>query len=414
MFGLLIILVASLVLAAWVQSLASQVHFNEEFANGQKHRIAEWNGRALLREYLLDGMANGAIAAIEAPDPLGDGWGGFNITENAPDLLSVTPSTFINAFNPAGGRAFERVVTANVFDGRTDADGDPIPLPWNARISSKSPVFAGYPLTLQAMSVASPSVSGSISVTSGSTTPPPPARLLTWPINAGINPVTAIHQAREKAAGSTTGDLMGFPWIPLTSGSGNGFNGAFVPSPRTSTEIVDDPLSALDGIVFSGTAPIRIMTLNLNNLVSVGATTVMVRLRAPAAAGFTELRVVLTGTLSADLPAIHLIHETAGGELDLTRITLSGANQRRVYLTVSKSSALEIASPALTYRLAMSVFNSPVTFNVAGSLVVRGGFRTSGELLVSSGSVQIQPDPDPDDLEFFADRVFWLEENHAP
>ncbi|MDX2082247.1 MAG: hypothetical protein SFU53_15795 [Terrimicrobiaceae bacterium] len=416
-FALFVILVATFVLAAWVQSLATQVDFNESFVDGQKRRIAEANGRALLRQHVLTGMATGTVPAVTFA--LSNDWGGFSVP-NASGTLATTNVTFSrNPFSPAASTGFQTNVTASIHRVEVDVDGNTVTnaLAWSVRVRSRSPLYAGYPLTVQSIASASPAVTG-VALDSG--------RLLTWPTNSAIAPTAASYQARGSAASSNPGTILGFPWVPLTSGalSGtNAFGGGYSLTPALFNEVTDDPATTADGIVRSDSGSVRTLSVDLGTVVvrdfagSISNALIHLRLTSPTAAGINELRVILTGTASSFLPAVHLIHEEAPGQLNLTQISLVGENSRRVYLSVEKSSALAIVATEADalWRLSASIAGAPVSVDPNVSLTIEGGIRTSGELTVAAGeTLEVGLDDEPESLELMADRLFWLEENRAP
>jgi hypothetical protein len=203
-FALFVVLAGALVLAGWVQMLATANVYPDTAAEGMKNRIALENARALTRQYLLTELPSGTNANVSAG--LADDWGGFAINFSSGFW---TNTNFIagNPFSPFGDRAFAVTNLATLSNSSQS-------VVQRFLIKSRSPLLAGYPLV---------------------------QHLSALPIVGGWAPATNIYY--NEAIG-----FPGSPQVPFTSGTNaagagtNGYLGYFV-----------SPMSAISDPGMSGT-----------------------------------------------------------------------------------------------------------------------------------------------------------------
>lgn len=401
-FALLIILVGAVVLAGWVHLLATRAVFAEQATDGQKRRLARENGRQLAVQYILERMPSGDIPTTSSV--LADGWGGFAITGPANSVLtSMAAPVSVNPFSPGERWGYSADIGANISDGETDYG-------WLFRVRSRSPLFSGYALTSQQPAS---TVSSLVTVLDTS---------LLWSTSAAYDYDAAWYQAPATRAAlhSRGAALVGFPYVPLTSGSVPGYDsyaGYMDVDPVSGglNDVTDDPGTAEDGITVSEVGSERTITLDLTkiNISSFpSASNALIRYQVDGAAGtgLTSVKIRLQGATDSGLPPLLVIYEPA--TLDLTDVTLLSNNSRRVYLSVTKNTAAALSLTTLSsaaWRLSATIQNTGIVFATAGGLQISGGLRHNGNISVSAGSVTIGEDSSPGGLEFMADRIGWLE-----
>ena len=135
-FSLFIILGGTLVLAAWVQMLATRATYTATTEEGVKRRIAMENGRALARQYILNQMPSGSIAYFTTNLDNG-AWGGFQINSNSATWTN-TNFSIGNPFNPIGDDSFVVTNLVNISNSVESCN-------WTFFVRSRSPVLAGFP-----------------------------------------------------------------------------------------------------------------------------------------------------------------------------------------------------------------------------------------------------------------------------
>ncbi len=402
-FALLIILVGAVVLAGWVHLLATRAIFAEHATDGQRRKLARENGRQLAIQYVLERMPSGTIPTTS--HTLADGWGGFAITGAANSVLSsmATPST-VNPFSPGERWGYGVEVGATVNDGETDYG-------WLFRVRSRSPLFSGYALTSQ---LPATGVSSLITVLDTS---------LLWSISAAYDYDTAWYQApgSRSALHSGGASLVGFPYVPMTSGNKPGYDSyaGYIDldsTPGGLNDVSDDTGTTEDGISVSEAGAERIITLdltkiNLSSFPSASNALIRYQVDGSSGPGLSSVKIRIQGAPDSGLPPLFIVYQPSS-TLDLTDITLLSNNSRRVYLSVKKITGAALSITTLStaaWRLSATIQNTGVIFATTGGLQITGGLRHDGNVSVSAGSVTIGEDTNPGGLEFMADRIAWLE-----
>jgi hypothetical protein len=391
-FALLVVVVGAFVLAGWATMLATRSLHGDTSITAQQRRIAVANGRALARQYLLAGITNGSVAATTNPVALAGGWGGFSVTALAPiDVLSNSASTNpYNPFSPCERIGFENTVSGNITTSDTTNS-------WSFRIRARSPIYAGFPLVMQ---LPADTVPNNVTATSA----------LLWTNSQNFDFHYSAYQSSAKLDNLEGGGaaISPFPYPPLasqdTAEGRSSFSGGILVTPLAA-----GIAPSTNGITTTN-APVQKAMLDLGaiNVSSIpGATNVLIRYTPPANSAILEL----TGTPNAALPALHIVCTNTSS---LTNISLIGNNSRRVYLSVVKDSGVTVTAPsAADWRLGALFQGCASTWTLGGRLTLTGGIRSSGNITVTSGSIDLQPDTDPGGLDSLADRIIWLEENRT-
>lgn len=404
LFALLVIVVGAVVLAGWAAVLATRVTFAESSALGVQRRIAMENGRALLRQAVRTALPAGTIGNVNAT--LSGGWGGFSISASSGWLQGdVAPAT-INRFSPLENQGFGQSLTATINDGMGNTS-------WTVFVRSGSPVYSGLTATVHNPATTLPST---VSVNGTS---------LVWPSSGFLGFATTRYLApgARSSLNSAGGALSGFPWLPITSGTVTGqsaYGGFYAATPRTFTQVSDDPAVTTDGIQITDSGAQRTVRLdlalvNLQTITGASPADLRLHFNVPATApiGITSIRLQLVGSGNSTLPPLHVIYNS--GTVDLTTIELSGANDRPVYLSVNKTTSVTVSTTAaLNFRLGASFIGSPLTVQAGGVLTLRGGLRTNANVTVNAGSVAFATDTSPGGLAAIGDRIYWMEDFATP
>lgn len=453
-YALIVIAVGAVVLAGWVQVMASQVQFTELMSLSLKRRIALENSRLLASQYLLQNVLPGSYSGTSSV-ALADNWAGFRITgtvSGAP-LTSTAISAALNTFSPGGGGGYTLDITADLRDGSVeDANAWHF---WLFQARSRSPIY-GFDLFTSQKPTLSPGsqiiLDSGLSVVGNTVNPAYAgsgylgANVVLWQPNAPNDyDLTSAVSYQTPTVGFPTvspingGSMSDFVFPPVTSGSGyDGSISVINPGGASPNSLVTK--HALTGttalaIVGSGTDTYTTTTQDPNTgvitgtytyLSANGAGTVNVLvieqlLNKIYIPGNTTTLVLQGQANAADLntanqrpPLLIVVNET--GASQLTSIQFQNQNNRRLYLAVKKGTAatLTISALAGTWRLGGVFENTPLSFTVAGgALGLTGGLRTDASVsMVAGATVNISrenDDTDPKLLERYADRYGWLE-----
>jgi len=423
-FSLFIILGGTLVLVAWAQMMATRATYSVMTEEGQKRRIAIANGRALARQYLLNQMPSGSISYFTTN--LGSGWGGFQIN-GASNLWTNATFSVGNPFNPFSDTTFV-VTNAGHISNSVETYG------WTFLIRSRSPLLAGYPLTVHN----------------------PGTTNLAWATNA------------YKIYWSNVLGFSNAADIPFTSGttasgtgSTNGYLGYFASPMNTNyPNPVDVPTSALsvtitntNGATYvSSTNPVTNTNMFITNYsggsitlaLNSTQTNAITRYVVPNTVtnvwrtsnnsglktniGYYSNSAVTNLTLvgATNTNALHLIANAS--TTNLNTLTLSGTNNtRRIYLNkVGGTLAIQTATYTNSYTWWMGMSLSNCTASIyaptnANKVTMQGGIRSDGTINVIQGNLSVISNSVPaingtnvSDIETIADRIMWLEEQRAP
>jgi len=403
-FALLVVLVGAVVLAGWATMMATRSLFPDAAIEAQKRRIAMENGRALARGYLFGGLTNGTIAATNIS--LTGGCGGFTVAAASINILSnTTPPSAYNPFSPGERSGFEQTIAGSITTASETNS-------WSFRIRGRSPIYAGYPLV---MHLPADSVPSSVDT---------PNALL-WTNSPAMDFSSTNYQSSTNLSALSGGgaNISPFPYTPLAMESPAGslsFSGQLQSTPISSgaITITDDPLVTTDGITISSNATTQTISMDLGvvNLTSAAAIpgSILLRYDIDVSSGAVPMILTLTGGASTSLPPLLInVHQT-GGTDNLTTVILSGNNQRRTYLSISKNTPVTInTSGSASWRIGMLLQGSASTWTLGGALTLTGGIRSNANISVTSESIILQTDNDPGGLDSLADRMVWLEENRT-
>ena len=397
-FALLVVLSGAFVLAGWAMMLATRSLFPDSLVLSQQRRIALANGRALARQYILQNLSSNTIAATNVSY---GGWGGFSTLAATVNILSspTTPSAY-NPFSAGGRDGFEQTITGNITTSDTTNA-------WSFRIRGRSPIYAGYPLV---MHLPADSVASSVTTTNA----------LQWTSNTATMAFTSSsYQASTNLSYLPhAGTLSPFSWVPIAmqSPAGNlSYNGTIGVTPITSgtVTVTDNATTTADGIAITSNATVQKVALNLGvvNATSInGTSSVLLCYQIDATTGNLSRNLELTGAPDDSLPPLHIVYQA--GANDLTKISLLGSNQRRLYLSVIKNTAVTVTTPgSASWRLGTLLQGCSSTWTLGGTLTMTGGIRSNANIAVPTGILSLQTDAAPGGLDSLADRIVWIEEN---
>jgi len=472
-YSLIVLAVGSLVLAGWVQLLATRAIATVDLGDRINQRLILENSRLLARQYLLEnvlpGNYDGPVSLAAA-----DGWAAFSLTGTTTGApLDVTPDSpgapqieHLNVFSPEGSDGYGLNISATLSDGISG-------MAWDFQTRSSSPIFGHDFFTSQKPTLL---VGTQIVVSTGwyST-----GNTVVWVPNSpnDFDFTSETYQAPTVSLPTMTPPLDGagqpvlmsnFAFPPVTSGpagGGSGYGGflsviqpagggllykagwpparslagASDPAPAHVAVYSDGDESTLPNphvdLVMTGTAPAPPYL----GVSSDGAGTVTIDLSANNSQLIYITNdvstLILQGQLlgSADYAAsatddkaeedevdpragLLIVYVQDGGTTrNLTSIQLQGQNNRRVYLAVKKTNdpqsglTLTTNTTNARWRLAGVFENVPITWSLAGDLQLIGGLRSDASLAVTGGSVSVFREADPRLLSRHADRLAWLE-----
>ena len=409
-YALIVLAVGAVVLAGWVQLLATRSANVEIKASEVQRRITLENSRLLASQYLLQNVFSGTFSG---PVTNSNSWGRFVLA------AAVTPSTALNSTNSASSRGafytnvnhfslgsyggYTLDLTATNYDGTTNVDGRPNSATYLFRARSRSPML-GYDLFTQQDSSISLAVSGNVTAANN---------VMIW--NPALRPYSFVgNTTNTYQAGATnaTGPTpLGFALAPMTSWSAN-FSG----SVRTLDPTVTiNALWNKGGTGFSVNPSTNFSTNGLqvttNGVVTVDLNTLTWTNKISLQRGASDYRMRITGNTTTNISTLVIVATNASR---LTNIAFTGAaNTKRLYLGI-RDSPVSPVSPVLTvsgsgtWRLGATFEQSPVTITTTGWQIT-GGIRADRNFTVSGGALTIAREMDPATMESLLDRVGWLE-----
>ena len=431
-FSLFIILGGTLVLAAWVQMLATRATYTATTEEGQKRRIAMENGRALARQYVLNQMPN-ANSFLGTNYSLADGWGGFSLQVPPDNPWLTTNFSVANPFNPISDDSFVVAISGSNTYICNSAETNR----WTFFVRSRSPLLAGYPLAVHNPGTTNPGT------WAANTT-----NKIYWTnalgfSNAADVPFTSGYTA---SGNGTTNAYLGYFASPMnTNTSGvtiltNGFsitydtnstNGAtYVSStnPSTNTNMyITNYRGGNVTLVLNSTQTNSITHYDITNTTGNNTWAVFsytntsgskTNVRNYSNSAITNLMLVA----STNTNTLHLIATN-----NLATLTLNGtANSRRIYLNKNGGSmTIKTATYTgnYTWWLGMTLSNCAATVYAptnANKLNIQGGIRSDGAINVNQGNLVLMTNSVPaiigtnvSPIEFIADRILWLEEQKS-
>ena len=426
-FSLVIILGGTLVLAGWAQMMATRATYSVMTEEGQKRRIAIANGRALARQYVLNQMPSGSIGYFTTN--LANGWGGFQIN-GVTNLWTNASFSVGNPFNQFSDTTFV-VTNGGHVSNSLESYG------WSFLIRSRSPLLAGYPLTIH-----SP----------GTTNPGTFAANITNKIfwsnalgftNAADIPFTSGYTA--SGAGSTNGYLGYFAspmntnyaytdasGLSVTNGNTNGATFVSTNFGTNTNTIITNYTGGSVTLVLNSTQTNSITRYVVPNTVTNIWSTNNVSGSITYIRNYSNMAVtnlMLVGSTNTNV--LHLIANSTN--TNLATLSLSGTNNaRKIYLNKVGGTLSLTNSQAGTYTnnyswwLGMTLSNCTGTVytpTTSGkSLSLQGGIRSDGTISQNGqGNLTITTNPSPaisgtntSVIETIADRILWLEEQKSP
>ena len=396
-YALIVLAVGAVVLAGWVQLLATRSANVEIKASEVQRRITLENSRLLASQYLLQNVFSGTLSG---PVTNSNSWGRFVIPASATSALDSAAlaapggsSNTINHFSPGSYGGYTLDLTVSLSDGLTNFRA-------LFRARSRSPML-GYDLFTQQDPSNSMFVSGNVAVANN---------VMIWnPLLGPYSFVGNTTNTYQAGATNATGPTpLGFALAPMTSWSANfsgssntlgqtNYNSVVV---RSGTGHRINPTDAVSGtptgVTVTTNATNRAVTINLgtvtNSKFSLGPGTANFSLRVTGYSG-TEPKtsVVIIATNATNI----------------TDISFSGgANNRHLYLGMRNRTAGMTLTGAGSWRLGGVFEATPLTIS---GLTITGGLRTDRNLTVSGGTLTILRETDPGTLESATDRVGWLE-----
>jgi len=383
-FALLVVFVGTIVLAAWVQILATRALASESALQAQQRRIAIGNGRALARQFILEQMPAGAFAVANVSATISGGWGGFSVS-GAPSGFWTQTNIFAgNPYSPMGGLSF-----VGSFTGSITSDG--APEPWTFRVRSRSPFAAVFPLVVHN--------------NAETNTLNSEVRRINWTNVGGITnvprvPMTWGVNSTNSYAGFFSGALQtNISAMSITNFTGhtnavpNAIDLVINPSFTNSTvrviyDIVGATITSSSSRRFTNNSGNPVYTNNVHTIQAIriqGSTATNLLQVVFSASAVPRPRVILVGTNTRPV-----VIYTLGGVLTLTNSTASAS-----------------------WRACLVLSNTPLTVNTGTALTIRGGIRTSTNVSVT-GALNFTPEAPGGVIEFLSERIMWLEDNRTP
>lgn len=423
-FAMILMTAGVFVLAAVLQTAATQGISGETEWLAVDRRVTLGNSRAMAREYLLSRLFRVPQNTNNWPATFSNSAGAFSVQpagalqESYWDARSLVISNVVLNINPFNlmerGGFYREVFQANLDNGARSVD-------WSFALRTRSPVAAGYSFTQQR-----PAANDLASMAS------PPY------IDMGGSgdqffgfyglprmPLASVTNLMTRGAGDTNG-YQGYLDVPDGTGAGNPapFTGvSFVP--RNMTTNSNNPTSVLE------------VRLDLND----GGGNVFAdafRYDVPAMAQIDKdgdglpddddangqiddtsfypvETVVLEGSDVSTMTPLHVVVPAAN--TNVKSLLLADDNERRVYFYRAKAAndgvPFDVASvDANVWRLGITMSQCNIQFDL-GDLEVTGGLRTDGNITFQAGSATFLPEVDPGGLDFIADRMMWLEDYRA-
>lgn len=242
-----------------------------------------------------------------------------------------------------------------------------------------------------------------------------PTTNILWTNISGFPQLPPVPLTSGTNASSANGYLgyLGAPTItnaPATTVAYNSYTNATTNGPGRTVEVILDPTSSTSTVRYTPGNTINANTTSRRLTNNAGT-----EVYTSGAFSITSLRVI--GSANTNVVQIVI----PASQTNLSQIILSGTNNRRVYVNrAGNGSTLTVATaPGFsggTWRLGLSVSNSPLAINVAAgtTLTLQGGIRTDQSISVNSGTLALIAETAPSNLEFSADRILWLEDNRTP
>jgi len=379
-FALLVVLVGTIVLAAWVQLLATRALAAESALAAQQRRIAIGNGRALARQFVLEQAPSGALSVTNASAAISGGWGGFTIAGMPSGFWSQTNIVAGNPYSPMGGLSFVRDFTGTITSGGA-------PEPWTFRVRSRSPFAAVFPLVIHN--------------------------------NAQTN---TLNSEVRRINWTNLSGITNVPRVPMTWGvnAANSYAGFFsgtlqtnVTGVATTTNFVGYTNATATNIELTISSPINptLVRFVATNVASSFARRFTNNTGAPVytnnAHVITALRIV--GSTGTNLLQV-IVPES---NTSFTRITLEGTNSRPTMIyRIGSSLILTNTTANAQWRACVTLSNAPLTVNALNTLTI-AGIRTDSGVSVT-GTLNFNAEINAGLVDFYSERIMWLEDNRTP
>jgi hypothetical protein len=427
--ALLLIGVAGALTAGWVALVIARSENVNAMTFAVQRRVALENSKALAQEFMLEKVMPNATGIARNYD-LGD-WGGIQVQAwaEAP-LLKTTLAAGVNHFNPGNGDSYVLAVSVTLKD--TTA----------ARtyfLKSWSPLLAGNLLSIQTPTL-TPNASlavGSFDVDGGA---------FIWQPNLSMTCTPDFYAipSREGSAPSFTnsaGAVLKMTNLALPrqianprNGGGEFYAGQFDaisnsnPAANSSavkaltgftldgSKVYPDPdTNEPEGITSDGDGHVTISLSEQDRDIYIQGKILTLTLAGQGAANDAPAAARPALLIVVDQPVIASSNPSDATTRDLTSVTFTGHNSRRLDLAIKKGGGTVSSingvfqTSSASWRLLLEVENCPIAFTVAGTAIVQGGFRSDRSLTLSSGSLRLTLEPDPKNLARLATRTAWVE-----
>lgn len=385
-FALLVVFVGTIVLAAWVQILATRALASESALQAQQRRIAIGNGRALARQFVLEQMPAGAFAVSNGNATISGGWGGFSVAGAPSGFLNQINLVDGNLYNQMGGTGFVASFSGSLTAGAASE-------PWTFRVRSRSPFAGGIPLIihnnavtniLQTLNVPRLNWTNVVGI---SNSPPIPE---TW----GVNVTNSYAGYFSGALRTNIAGTVSFTnFTGHTNATASRVDLVINAPALTSTVRV---IYANAGATIASTSAQR-FTNNSGSTTYTNNTHTVRFIRIVGSASATNL-----------LQVVFLPSATA-----LPPVILEGNNTRPVSLyALGRTTTLTNTTSGADWRACVTLSNAPLTVNTRGTLTMNG-LRTDSSVSVT-GTLEFAPELERGLMEYYSEPIMWLEDNRTP
>jgi len=387
-FALLVVFVGTIVLAAWVQILATRALASESALQAQQRRIAIGNGRALARQFVLEQMPAGAFAVTNVSATISGGWGGFSVAGAPSGFLNQTNLFPGNFYSPMGGLSFVANFAGSLNAGTASE-------PWTFRVRSRSPFVAGFPLVIHNSALTN-TLTGEV-------------RRINWTNLSGITNVPRVPMTwGVNPANSYAGFFSGALRTNIVAVTATNFTGhTNATSSRVDLVISPSASFATDNIrvIYNISGPNIVSSSSQRFTNNSGSTTYSNNTHT-----IRFIRIVGSSSSTNLLQVVFLPSATP-----LPPVILEGINTRPVSIyALGRSITLENSTSGANWRACVTLSNAPLTVNASGAVAVPR-LRTDTNVAVT-GILQFNPEVGGTSslIEFFSERIMWLEDNRAP
>ncbi|TSA37391.1 MAG: hypothetical protein D4R65_00925 [Verrucomicrobiaceae bacterium] len=421
-FALIVILAGTLVLAGWVQMMATATVYPDTTAQGMKNRIAMENARAMARQYMLVSLPGGAtLTNVDWVASISNGtWGACSVN-GAAGFWTATNQLLGNPFSPFGPFSF---VVTNFATLTNSAQS----VTWRFLVKSRSPLFAEYPLVVH-----------QTATTNLAWTTPTYKIYYTNVLGFPGFPIVPFTSGTN-ASGLGTNGYAGYDAAPLGTNYGGNFTSVTTNS-ITYTNATGGMLLSTNksGSTYTTNKSGGNLTATLNSTQSESILRYDVPNPLPIKVSFTNTAsgntyintytnaAITNLTIVASSSQTNAMHIIIGGNNTSTsNLTLSGTNNTRmIYLNKLSTGTLNLRTATTTnaysWMFAASLNNSTLNITAPSTsgqrLTLTGGLRSDQNINLSSGNMTLAPATNLIiNNELMADRIIWIEDgrNRSP